>query len=242
MLQFSPRSSRLWQQAAFSLIYSSTLGVIIRLSIFVLLLTTILLLLTSGSENLPFFIFSLLGIFLMFELFYRFNLLKTKPSKEVSKVSAETNLADLTTFNLARLLLAHPNWGSVGGLLKALTKDKKVRFVAAKAGFNTVDFRDVFAKEEPANLDSLMQFSHSLAEKEGHKYIDELTLLGAIFSSSEDLKGLLFKKELKQNDLDNILHWARDFYKDDLEKLPFWQRPTSSLGLGLASVWMGVGL
>src|SRR3989344_4573304 len=112
MLPFSPSGSRLWQQAAFSLIYSSTLGVIVRLSIFVLLSMTIILLLTAGAENLPYFIFSLFGIFLMFEAFYRFHLTRAQTRANLSEVSENTNLADLVSLKLARTMLAHPNWGN----------------------------------------------------------------------------------------------------------------------------------
>jgi ATP-dependent Clp protease ATP-binding subunit ClpC len=237
MLQFSPSKSRLWQQAAFSLIYSSTLGVIVRLCIFVLLMTTVILLLSGGAENLPYFIFSLLGIFLMFEAFYRFRITKSSPSKTLGEVNAETNLADLVTFNLARIMLAHPNWGSLGHLLGALSVDHKVRFVLGKAGLTRDDFKNLGSEE--VQINKVMEESRAFAEKEGQLYIDKLAVLTALFAGSESLQRILFDKELKNNDFENIVHWARQTFLDPNKNLPFWKRPTSSLGLGLASVWMG---
>src|SRR3989344_5474731 len=239
MLPFSPSTSRLWQQAAFSLIYSSTLGVIVRLSIFVLLSMTIVLLLTAGAENLPYFIFSLFGIFLMFEVFYRFHLTKTQPKANLIEVSEKTNLADLVSFRLAKTMLAHPNWDNTQHLVSALLSDSKVKFVFAKADITGDDLMKDLSPEEKTNMDSLMQLAQGVAEREGRASVDELTLVAALFAESDGLKKILFNKELRQNDLENILHWAHKVFASDLDKLPFWKNPTSSLGLGIADIWMG---
>ncbi len=239
MLPFSPSESRLWQQAAFSLVYSSTLGVIVRLSIFVLFSMTIVLLLTAGSENLPYFIFSLFGIFLMFEAFYRFHLTKPQPKGNLAGITENTNLAELVSFRLAKTLLAHPSWSNTQHLVSALLSDSKVKFVFAKADITGYDLKKELSPEEKVSMDSLMQLSQGIAEKEGRASIDELSLIAALFAESEGLKKILFDKELRQNDLENILHWAHKVFSADLDKIPFWKNPTSSLGLGIADVWMG---
>jgi ATP-dependent Clp protease ATP-binding subunit ClpC len=239
MLQFSPSSSRQWQAAAFSLIYSSTLGVVIRLSVFTLFLTTIVLLLSYGVENIPYFIFSIFGIFVMFELFYRFHLTRPKPSLSLEEVKSNTNLADLVSFNLARRLLIHPDWSLTQKVLNALAGDKKVKFVFDKANLHGEELKSAFQEKEQLNIDQLMEQSCAVSAKENLAKIDELSVLTALFSQSELLKKLLFEKELKQNDLENIIHWSREVFGTADAILPFWKRPTSSLGLGLGSVWMG---
>ncbi len=239
MLQFSPKNSKLWQVAAFSLVYSSIFGVIIRLGIFFTLALTIILLVTNGSHNLPLFIFSLLGTFLMFEAFYRFKILKTKPEENGSNVSEKTNLADLVSLDLAKAFLLHSNWATTSDLITVLLVNRKVNFVFSKAGISREDLKQVFQTQEEANLASLLQDALAFAEKDYVSYIDSLSLLTAIFANSKLLGKLLFDKELKFEDFINIVHWGRTFFHDREETVLFWERPTIALGIGMESVWSG---
>lgn len=239
MLLFSPKTSRLWQAAAFSLIYSSILLVIVRLLIFVFLITTITLLLTSNVEKFPYFLFSLLGIFTMFELFYRFKLTKIQPIFDKDYIKAETNLANLVTFKLAKILLAHPNWGNTQEILKGLFPDPKIKFVLSKANIRHEELFSQLDKTEKIDINSLLQFAIDIGTKEDRIFIDELYLLNSLFVESDNLKNLLFEKQLKQNDLENIIHWARKYFPTEIEKTPFWKQSNSSIGLGLANLWLG---
>lgn len=239
MLPFLPNKSSLWQAAAFSLFYSSILGVIIRLSAFVILLVTILLLVTNGVSHLPLIIFSLLGAFLMFEAFYHFKIIKIKPDQKLANISAKTNLADLISFDLARQFLLHPNWNNTSDIIKILLPNRKVKFVFDKASIKREELETAVQNAEKIEISSLLQLAAGFAEKEALDYIDNLSLLAALFSQSETLKKLLFNKELKEIDLQNIIHWGRTQFSEKEESIPFWKRPTSSLGLGMASIWSG---
>lgn len=239
MLQFSPRNSNLWQVAAFSLVYSSIFGVIIRLGILFGLVLTIILLTTNGSQNLPLFIFSLLGTFLMFEAFYRFKVLRTKPVLKGSEISEKTNLADLVSLDLAKALLLHTNWSTTSALVKVLYTNRKVKFVFNKAGISTADLKQTLEINETVDIASLLQEALAFAEKDNVYHIDNLSLLAAIFANSKALEKLLFDQELKFADLVNIIHWGRIFYHEREGSIPFWERPTTSLGIGMASVWSG---
>lgn len=239
MLQFSPKNSNLWQVAAFSLVYSSIFGVIIRLGILFGLFLTIILLTTNGSQNLPLFMFSLLGTFLMFEAFYSFKVLRTKPALKGSEISEKTNLADLVSLDLARALLLHSNWSTTSALVKGLYTNRKVKFVFNKAGISTEDLKQTLEINETVNIASLLQEALAFAEKDNVYHIDSLSLLAAIFANSKAFEKLLFDKELKFEDLVNIIHWGRIFYHEKEGSIPFWEKPTTSLGIGMASVWSG---
>ncbi len=239
MLQFSPKNSTLWQVAAFSLVYSSIFGVIIRLGILFGLFLTIILLTTNGSQKLPLFIFSLFGTFLMFEAFYRFKVLRTKPALKGSEISEKTNLADLVSLDLAKALLLHTKWSTTSALVKVLYTNRKVKFVFNKAGISTADLKQTLEINETVNIASLLQEALAFAEKDNVYHIDSLSLLAAIFANSKALEKLLFDQELKFADLVNIIHWGRIFYHEREGSIPFWEKPTTSLGIGMASVWSG---
>ncbi len=239
MLQYSPSFSRIFQAAAFSLIYSSLLGVVIRLATFVLLVTTILLLLTNGTRVLPPLLFSLLSLFIMFELFYRFKVTKEKPIHTTAELKETTNLADLITLNLAKILVSHPGWDDTKNLVSALAVSNPVKFVLYRAGISRENLAALFNEPEKLDQNNLLQMAADISSREVWHYIDELSLLSAAFTESPKLQKLLFDRHLKQNDIDNILHWAREAEKTFIEERPFWELSTSSLGLGLADVWMG---
>lgn len=239
MLQFSPKNSTIWQVAAFSLIYSSIIGIILRCCVFFVLLLTIILLVTNGSKNLPLFVFSLFGTYLMFEAFYNFKILKTKPTVTLKQISQNINLADLVSLDLARQLLLHPKWDTTADLLQVLYKNRKIMFVFNKAELKKSDFDSFLKKQEEIKLAEILQLAAAFAEKDGLTYIDNLSLLSALFSDSELLKTFLFEKELKDSDLINIIHWARTYFREKEDSSAFWEKPTSNLGLGLAAIWSG---
>lgn len=239
MLPFSPKDSKLWQIAAFSLVYSSIFGVIIRLGIFLSLGLTILLLTTNGVEKLPLFIFSLLGAFLMFEAFYRFKILKTKPELAANEISEKTNLADLVSLDLAKAMILHPNWGSTADIISLLVQNRKVNFVFNKAAISSDALKQALKTNEPVTIAALLQDALALAEKDSTYHIDSLSLLSATFANSKLLNKVLFDRELKIEDLYNIVHWGRTYFHEKEELVPFWERPATALGQGLASSWSG---
>src|SRR3990167_10677676 len=121
MLPFSPKTSRIWQKAAFSLIYSSLLGTVLRsLATFSLFLLT-LLLLNIENSTVPYLTGSLLIFVLMFEIFYRFKILRTKA--ENLDISVKTNLANLVILSLAKRMLSWHFWGTTANFLKILSSD-----------------------------------------------------------------------------------------------------------------------
>lgn len=239
MLPFSPSKSRLWQHSAFSLFYSSLLGVLIRLSVFIFLFLAILLLITSGGKNTYFFFLSLLSIFVLFELFYRFKITRVLPPTKVSEIKPESDLSDLVDFELARILLSRPIWNTTFNLLRSLTLDPKVNFFLYKASIRGETLGKFIDDKETANLQELLQLAASFSERDNCPYIDSLSLLAAIFAESPSLKALAFEEELKEVDLENILHWSRSVFQESYQAVPFWERSYRPIGLGFASMWMG---
>lgn len=238
MLPFSPEKSRLFQAAAFSLIYSSILFVTIRLAVFTFLILVVVLLLTNDVRHLPYVIFSLLGLATMFELFYRFHISKLKPAAAVTTLSQNTNLADLVNFELAKLMLSYPYWNTTDQLLKSLTRSNKIKFFLYKADMEFSDLSKAVAQGEKIEISSVLQTAAAYASKEGLSYIDPLEVLLALFATSPSLQKLAFDKELKQNDIENIAHWSRNSF-DTGDNIPFWEKKNNIFGLGMAAVWMG---
>lgn len=238
MLPFSPETSRLWQTASFCLIYSSIVGVISRLIVLIGSLLFILVPVSSGVDKLPYLAFSALGLFVMFELYFRYKLQTTLPSTTVEQISAKTNLADVVSLDLAKILLRYPFWTNTESLVKALTKSPKANFIINRTSINSRDLKEVFSAGEGMELNALLQDASGFAAKEGDNYIEVRHLVISLFGKSKMLQKLLFEKELKIEDLVNIGHWEKSLFEEENTQ-PFWKRPTESLGLGLASLWSG---
>ncbi|HEY4694763.1 MAG TPA: ATP-dependent Clp protease ATP-binding subunit [Candidatus Nanoarchaeia archaeon] len=235
MLPFSPKTSRIWQKAAFSLIYSSLLGTVLRsLATFSLFLLT-LLLLNIENSTVPYLTGSLLIFVLMFEIFYRFKILRTKA--ENLDISVKTNLANLVSLSLAKRMLSWPFWGTTANFLKILSSDPKIAFVFRRSFLTLQELSAIKTADEKMDVNDLMSLSASYAEKEGQACIDELSFLQALFAKSVFLQKLYFQRELRDSDLSNIIHWARNWLSE--REVAFWERPPSSFGLGLATIWSG---
>lgn len=239
MLPFSPDRSRLWQAAAFSLIYSSLLFLISRGAILTFLVITLILLLANDINSLPYFVFSLLGIFVMVEAFYRFEITRQRPASSVEKISQNTNLADLIEIDLARLFLRQSRWETTSDFVKLLLPDPQIQFFLGKAGITTNDLGQYVPKDEKVSVANLVQLGSSYAQKEGLVYVDALNLCSSLFALSPTLKKLLFDKELRQSDVENILHWARKTFRTYEKNTPFWEKSPNIFGLGFGAVWMG---
>ncbi len=239
MLQFSPDKTRLWQAAAFSLIYSSLIFLIVRGVILTFLTLTLILLLANDINSLPYFVFALLGVFIMFEAFYRFEITRKKPAAKVANLSQNTNLADLIEIDLARLFLRQSRWETTSDFIKIISSDPQIKFFFGKSGITTNDLAQYTPKDEKISLSNLVQLGCSYAQKEGLAYVDSLNLCSALFALSPNLKRLLFDKELHQSDVENILHWARKTFKTYEKNIPFWEKNPNVFGLGFGAVWMG---
>jgi len=239
MPSFLPDRSRLWQAAAFSLIYSSLFFLILRGIVLTFLVITFFLMLANEINSLAYFTFSLLGIFFMFEAFYRFKISVLKPNLKVNRVSQDSNLAESIDIDLAKLFLRQARWEKTSDYLKILLPDPQIKFFLGKAGITLDDLGTYIPKKEKIFISELIFYSCSLAQREGLSYIDSLNVCSALFSLSPSLKQLLFDKELRQNDVDNILHWTRKIYKTSEKRLHFWQKSPNIFGLGFAYAWMG---
>ena len=181
MLPFSPDKSRLWQAAAFSLIYSSLILLIARGAVLTFLVITLILLLANDINSLPYFVFTLLGIFTMFEAFYRFKITRQKPPSTVARINQNTNLADLLEIDLAKLFLRQSRWETTSDFVKILLPDKQIQFFLGKAGITTNDLGKYVPKDEKVSIANLVQLGCSYAQKEGLNYVDSLNLCSSLF-------------------------------------------------------------
>jgi len=231
MEQFSPSVSKIFAVAAFANIYSSAIFRIARSTTMALLIILIAISATNSITKLTYFVASIAIIFFIFEIFFNTKVMKEKPRALESK-----NLADLVTFETARLILKIPNPNSLKNLFSGILKDPKVLFVLTRADIVGSDIKKLNLDEQ-INFSEIVAESKIWAEKENRKVIDTLDILLAVISKSEKLKALLFEKEIKEADLLNIVFWARAVFEPN--PTPFWEKGVESLGPGISDFWTG---
>lgn len=238
MVQYSPDKSRIFAVASFVNIYSSLPVLVIRIA-FALLLFILMFLFSSNSTVSGFyFTVSAFSGFISFEIFYRAKVLNEKP-KPLGK-EGESNTADSSSLETARLLLKTGNVNNTGHLISALLKNSKVLFVIEKADLRVEEIDKLFtqnSKDKNTDFNQILTSAIHWAQKEGRNTLDKLDILLGIYAQTEPLKNLFFQKGLKDEDLLNIVFWARDIFEDG--KKHFWEKSVDSLGPGIGELWTG---
>ena len=239
MRLFSPEFSNIFKTAAFTNAVSSTSLTVLRIFLVLLFSLLIVLALVEQSFKQAYFWMALLAAALMFEIFYHEKVLETKPTKNVSEISATENIADSLTLSCAKLLLRGGAWTLVSEVLNGLIQDQKIRSFFEKAGFSKEDVRSFLKASvaEPLDLHSLLLKAKDFTLAEKRLFIDELDLLLALFAQSQVLNKAAFNTALKEPDLLNIAFWVRNLFEKS--ERHFWEKPPSTYGPGFSSVWEG---
>ncbi|MEX0621550.1 MAG: ATP-dependent Clp protease ATP-binding subunit [Candidatus Woykebacteria bacterium] len=237
MEQFSPNTSRIFGAAAFSSLYSTILVVAVRVLLAAALLLMLILTSSTGGNKIFYLVLAVSIIFFVFEIFYREKILKERPTPFTSG----QNLANSISLEAAKLLSNAGNRQDLHRLLLPLLRNKKVLFVIEKADISMEELNKLFQDPQltgrKINFDETLSYARAWAEKESRNYLDKLDILLALISQTPELKNLLFNKEVKDNDLLNIVFWARDYF--DADKSHFWEKPVDSLGPGISESWLG---
>jgi len=239
MEQFSPNNSRVFTAAAFANLFSSTLAVILRAAAGLVLLLLLFLSFTSGQHKLFYLVLTISIIYLVFEIFYEEKTLKESP---LPLDKNQGNLADSFEFATARFVLKNASKTGLSSFLAALFSQNKISFVLIRADLTYNELAkkvlaDQTIKDTKINFGDLAALSASWAKKENRASIDLLDIFLAIFSTNKPLQELFFEKEIKEEDILNIVFWVRSAFEKD--KTSFWEKSVETLGPGISDMWTG---
>lgn len=237
MERFSPENSKVFATAQFVNIYSSLPVEVIRSALGISLVVALIFFSPSRFSN-EFFLFLCAAIvFFVFEIFYRAKILNSSPLP----IFRSTNLADSFSIDAARFLLKNSNSKSINDLLISLLNSRETKLALYRADIKESHLQETLLannkESRGINWMSLVKIAKEWAQKEKRNYIDKLDILLSIFSHSPPLQQFLFEREIKEPDLLNIIFWVRSSLEDD--DLPFFEKPVSSLGPGMAEFWLG---
>lgn len=188
--------------------YTSALFKSLRL-LTVFFLTT-LIFVDLGTQRFPKFSLFLLFLFLLFEIYIQFRIARIRPAKTVSQEA--NNFLDYVT---RPVLYSAIRFDTTDNIMRELLHLPQVVFLLHKAGVSTQEIKII-----PVDKNALFTKARELTRKIGGVHITSMDLFTAYLLTIEDQTKLLFSKELKDEDLEEILLWARmDFpYEESPQK------------------------
>jgi ATP-dependent Clp protease ATP-binding subunit ClpC len=239
MEQFSPNNSRVFTAAAFANLFSSTIAVILRWALAAILILLLTIFFIGDLHKLFYLILTISIIYLVFEIFYEEKTLKESP---VALDKNQGNLADSFEFATAKFILKNASKTGLSSFLAALFSQNKLSFVLIRADITSNELAkkilaDQTIKDTKINFRDLAALSASWAKKENRAAIDLLDIFLAIFSTNKPLQELFFEKEIKEEDILNIVFWVRSAFEKD--QTSFWEKGVETLGPGISDMWTG---
>ncbi len=209
--------------AKFHFFYKTPIIILARLIlVIVLAITSTFFLLNKVVPNIPLLIFLLM---LMFEALFKYKISKLTPQIEVSQNQKDP----LDSFSL-ELLGVYDSRKNLSQIIKALIKLPQIRFIIFKSDLK---IEEIVLIE--ADKNSLIQSSFNLAKELSGKYVTTMDFFVAYLISTEPSTKLLFNKKLKEEDIKNILFWARKAY---LEEESSKKTIVNFAGEGIAEEWV----
>lgn len=165
----------------------------------------------------------LLALFLMKEIFFRFHIYRKKPELSTQKNDGR-DIFKSFTLKAAKSYLFFKKF-SLGNI----TKENSVKFMLLK-----VDIKKEELKQVGINPDDLAKYAFDLVKNLKEDYVTTMDVFASYLLLTEDQTKLLFNKQLKKEELMEILYWAKSaFPKEEGEKIKvnFW-------GEGIAEEWV----
>jgi ATP-dependent Clp protease ATP-binding subunit ClpC len=177
------------------------------------------------NKNIPNFSIIPLSLFLIFEIFFKFKISKLMPKTEVL-----INMGDvLDSFSLEMLGIFEAK-KTLSEIIKELIKLPQTQFIINKADFKEIEI--VFIDADKAVLS---QSAFNLAKEFKGKYVTTMDFFIAYLLSIEPSAKLLFNKKLKEEDVKNILLWAKSVFpsEESSKKIEL-----TLAGEGIAEEWI----
>ena len=196
--------------------------------------------LTTASEVPIFF----LSIFLMWEIFFHFKiartlptlLVKDNPSTGRSTVSSDRigsgqvythNVYDSFTIQALSVFVNTPGTKEI---IEPLLKKPQVMFILQKGNFQNKDISLIDVPKE-----TLAKLAFENCKNMSNKYVTTMDIFIAYLLLTEEETKILFKKELKKEELMHILYWAKNTFPFEENigsfEIKFW-------GEGIGEGWV----
>jgi len=168
---------------------------LVRVSLLVILLLMSYVML--GIHPNIFLLF--LGIFIVFEIFYKYKVKKLMPKSTVTEAN---NFKDTATLEAMSVIVDCLNSDK---LIKKLLKLPEIKFIVNRAKTGKDLERNIV-------LDQIRDKALEVAKQVKGKYVTTMDLFVAYLLLSEPLAKTLFNAKLKEQDILNILVWVRQAY------------------------------
>lgn len=177
------------------------------------------------NKNFPNFSIIPLSLFLIFEVFFRFKISKLTPKTEVLANTGDV----LDSFSLEMLGIFEAK-NTLSEIIKELMKLSQAQFIIDKA-----DLRETEVVLIDADKATLSQNAFNLSKELKGKYVTTMDFFVVYLLSIEPSAKLLFNKKLKEEDIKNILLWAKNIYpKEESTK----KTELTFAGEGIAEEWV----
>lgn len=219
--------------AGFQLLYDSSVGRAVRAA---LLLAGAGYVFTSAGNfsdpsrvnvNLASYLW---GLFLFWEVFYFFKVRSLNVGEEVGKNS---NFAASFSTSAAKILLKSGS-KDLGIIFNEAIKTPFAKFVLAKSGLTE---KDVKKENTWGSFEDYLAALQRLSVEENRQFVTKSDLFSALAMVPGPFKQALFDKELKEEDLVNILFWAAAEENAGQKRLQFWNNQSLVASKGIAHDW-----
>jgi ATP-dependent Clp protease ATP-binding subunit ClpC len=209
--------------AKFYFWYTNSIVIIVRLLLFAILAIAAAFVLVN--RFIPNLFLMLLGLMLMFEIFFKYKIAKAKPKIEVLQNSGEPR----DSFSL-ELLGIFETQKTLSQIMNQLIVLPQIRFIILKANLKVEEIVLIDGDEK-----TLVQNASNLAKEVKGKYVTTMDFFSAYLLSIEPSAKILFNNKLKEEDLRSILIWARHVYtEEEASKIT----TVNFAGEGIAEEWV----
>lgn len=207
--------------------YRSAFMRAVRLLIFFILGTYLLSAFSTNTS--PKFALFLMNIFIMLEVFYHFKISRLRPSMTVQQSDEDHALNTCTLAVLYALYTAQ----SAEELVRRLLRSKQANFLLERIPINPEELPHTTIEAL-----TLLRSTLKIAKLAGGIYITPADVMATYLLLTEDQSRLLFSKKIKQNELIEILRWARWSYPQEEKHHPLEiQISGTGIGEGLVAGW-----
>jgi ATP-dependent Clp protease ATP-binding subunit ClpC len=209
--------------AKFYFWYLSLPGIFIRLLLFITFALGAAALLIH--QVVPNIFLMLLGFLMMFEIFFRYKVAKASPKLEVSNNSADPQ----DSFSLELLGIVETQQ-TLSQIINRLVLLPQIQFIIEKADLKAEEIVLI-----DGDIQGLIQSSFNLSKEAKGKYVTTMDFFTAYLLSIEPSAKILFNHKLKEEDLKNILIWARHVQGGEESSK---QTIVNFAGEGIAEEWV----
>jgi ATP-dependent Clp protease ATP-binding subunit ClpC len=209
--------------AKFNYLYTTSIVILIRLLLLVVFVVgSAVLLVNKFTPNIFLMLF---GLMLMFEIFFKYKVAKTN-----SKIEVTSNTSDpLESFSIELLGILETQ-KTLSQTIKHLISLPQIQFIIGKSDLKIEEIVLIDGDKK-----ALIQFAFNLAKQAKGKYVTTMDYFTAYLLSIEPSAKILFNKKLKEEDIKNILLWARHVYdKEEASK----RTVVNFAGEGIAEEWV----